>query len=242
MYSNYDYETAKEKYKDLINFLRYLNDRSRFLNSTNRTRDFYVEDEDYYDILPVALIQLLIIILVVLIVLFMCKCNTIMKSCREKKPKTVQELEEEKYHDRMTLKDYCCFFWYDFKMRRRFRKRRIRRFKKQNVKRYKVKNFSGTDKYSRHVGNRSRQSSLFRQKSVRYRNRNNKNSSEKSQSPTNRQISIVNGANSSVKKDSLGNVSISNKITIVGQSTAVPPTPLQTTGAIKEITEITDIV
>ena len=174
-------EENGEKYQDLINFLEYLNenwktrnltnlDKSKadFILSKNRTRPFEVY-HSYEDELPVAFIQLLIIVLVFLIVLFMCKCNKIMRFCRDRKPKTAEELENERYHDKMGFTDYLCFFWYNFKMRRRFKKRRIQRFNNNR----NARKFTKSGKFSDVKRNdKSRGSSIFRRRSVRYRYRN----------------------------------------------------------------------
>ena len=180
-------EEKAENFQDLFNFLEYLNENWKIRNLThlneseaalflhkNRSRPIEVY-HSYEDELPVAIIQLLIIVLVFLIVLFMCKCNKIMRFCRDRKPKTAEELENERY--------------YNFKMRRRFKKRRIQRFNK--------KKFTKSGKFSEfsRKNDMSRGSSIFRRRSVRYRNRNGltlteKNSGERKRIAENR-LSVI---------------------------------------------------
>jgi hypothetical protein len=204
-------EEKAENFQDLFNFLEYLNENWKIRNLTylnqseaalflhkNRSRPIEVY-HSYEDELPVAIIQLLIIVLVFLIVLFMCKCNKIMRFCRDRKPKTAEELENERYHDKMRFSDYLCSYYYNFKMRRRFKKRRIQRF---NNKR-NARKFTKSGKFSEFSRNndKSRGSSIFRRRSVRYRNRNGltlneKNSVERKRIAENRLSVIIDLANS----------------------------------------------
>jgi hypothetical protein len=198
-------EEKAENFEDLFNFLEYLNENWKIRNLTrlneseaalflhkNRSRPIEVY-HSYEDELPIAIIQLLIIVLVFLIVLFMCKCNKIMRFCRDRKPKTAEELENERYHDKMRFTDYLCSYYYNFKMRRRFKKRRIQRF---NNKR-NARKFTKSGKFSEfsRKNDMSRGSSIFRRRSVRYRNRNgltltDKNSGERKRIAENR-LSVI---------------------------------------------------
>jgi len=198
-------EEKAENFEDLFNFLEYLNENWKIRNLTrlneseaalflhkNRSRPIEVY-HSYEDELPIAIIQLLIIVLVFLIVLFMCKCNKIMRFCRDRKPKTAEELENERYHDKMRFTDYLCSYYYNFKMRRRFKKRRIQRF---NNKR-NARKFTKSGKFSEfsRKNDMSRGSSIFRRRSVRYRNRNGltlteKNSGERKRIAENR-LSVI---------------------------------------------------
>ena len=177
-------EQNVDDYEDLFNFLEYLNENwtnKRNFSSlaknesvfSDQNKKKHIETYHSYDNeLPVALIQLLIILLVFLIVLFMCKCNKIMRFCRDRKPKTDEELENERYHDKMRISDYLCFLWYNFKMRRRFKKRRIRRF---NNNRNAIKFNKKGKLIDARQSSKNRDSSIFRRRSVRYRHRNNRN-------------------------------------------------------------------
>lgn len=147
-----------EDYTDLLNFLFYLKYKRKLREQQqmaamtngslnlpimyNQTSELIINEEEHnhdtsggssYEIdeLPAAIIQLLIIVLVVLIVLFLCKCNKLMSFCRYREQhKTLQELEEERYHDKMTCRDYVCFWL--FQCRHRFYRRRNRRFVRKN--------------------------------------------------------------------------------------------------------------
>lgn len=221
-------EENAENYQDLFNFLEYLNENWRirnlttsekinadFISSKNRTRPIEVY-HSYEDELPVAIIQLLIIVLVFLIVLFMCKCNKIMRFCRDRKPKTAEELENERYHDKMSFTDYLCFFWYNFKMRRRFKKRRIQRF---NNKR-NARKFTKSGKFSDLKRNdKSRGSSIFRRRSVRYRYRNKSSNgtvlSEKNSDDSSSKRKRIAETRLSVIVDLANNINTTNTINTV---------------------------
>lgn len=173
MDSNKD-ETNFEKYQDLFDFLEYLKENSKRKNSSylanqnrlfqNRTNtrldDLY---RSYDSGLPVALLQLLIFMLVLLIVVCMCKCNKIMKLCRDRKPKTAEDLENERYHDKMKCSDYFCCLWYNYKMRRRLKKGRIRRFNNNRRNARRLNKTSGKQEITR-------DSSFFRRrKTLKYK-------------------------------------------------------------------------
>ena len=181
MYPEQDDEDVNHKYTDLFNFLNFLKEHAKRKNASTEiyhvstNSNFNEINHSYENTLPVALLQLLIILLVLLIVLFMCKCNKIMRFCRDGKPKTAEELEDERYHDKMRLKDYLCFFWYNYKMRRRFKRRRLRRFnnKKSGHSKFNLK--SGKASSKQRYSSNNRASSIFRRRSIRYRYRNNMN-------------------------------------------------------------------
>ena len=146
-YDNYGLlENFDETYTDLVNFLDYLKIRKNksaylstrptstaatFKGGLNLTNDIQITFDKFdlfNDTIPVAIIQLFILFLVFLFFYLMCKCNHMLEACRNRlnSSKSPHDPDDLRYHDRKTLKDYCCFFWYEFKMRRRFKKRRIR--------------------------------------------------------------------------------------------------------------------
>lgn len=208
-------------YNDFVDFLHYLTLRNLKLNNPNRTlaellmqnypwidRNDHLHSNrtgnesssgnnlssDEYE-MPVALVQLFILVLVFLITLFMCKCNQLMRACREKTEKSLREVEEDNYQDRMGCKQYLCFIWYNFKKRRRFNKRRRRRIRYMN-------NNAGRSSY-RGSGSstmRVRKNSLiFRRRSVIYRNnrkcRTNTSNQDASMTSFKKSVKRVNNRN-----------------------------------------------
>jgi hypothetical protein len=151
-----EYTISNDDYHDLNRFLNYLlynnDEQSKFLNSSNITKnknnlnvnDDYLDEYGFYYYLPAALVQLFIIVVVFLIVLFMCKCNKLMESCRNctNSSNSSVKSDESIYNDKMTLTDYLCYSCYRYKMKRRFKKRRIRN-KRFNRIRLNAKNASG---------------------------------------------------------------------------------------------------
>ena len=118
--------------------------------SSSATTVAQIDDLNHHELPPVpaALIQLLIIVLVVLSILFLCKCNKLMAFCRHEKSPAPSEAaaaaaaagmvaeelddDDERYHDRMTCKDYLCFLWYRCRIRHRLANRRNKRFIRKN--------------------------------------------------------------------------------------------------------------
>lgn len=159
-----NYENEIDYDNDVIhlnNFLKYLILSTRHLNKT-RTKasnlTFIAEISDSeLELLPAALIQLFILILVILIIFLICKCNNIMKYCRDFKPfsspfSSTEISSEDVYDHKYNLKEVFCSTCYKFKMKRRFKNRRLRnkRFNRNRVIRKLGKNIE-------------RNSSLYRQ-------------------------------------------------------------------------------
>ena len=166
--------------KDLQSFFYFLlnsnNDRRNSTRLINRN-DTRSPDPDYgfYYYMPAALVQLFILVLVFLFVLFMCKCNKMMRTCRDLTQSKSKSTEDKIYNDNVTLADYLCYSCYRYKMRRRFKNRRIRN-KRFNRIRMNAKNAADArEKFA------SRKSSIIRRRTaVVHKNRVYSNSSVKS--------------------------------------------------------------
>lgn len=133
-------------------------------------------EKSFYERLPVALVQLLILILVFLIFFFMCKCNKIMETCRDK-AENEKSIDSDQLNDSIKLKDYFCYLWYHFKLKYCVRRRRRRRFRNRNrcgvnnkisnnihVHRHKIHSVYSNDEQKRN------DSLIFKRRSVIYRN------------------------------------------------------------------------
>ena len=182
---DYHYNQIDQDYVDLYRFLKFLlqdNDLKpknlthgidNNLNNTHLTNQTQIDSKKIeLDILPVALIQVFVVISVFLILFLMCKCNRMLEACRDRalKSKTTQQLEEDNYNEKMTFKDYVCFLWYSYRMKRRFKKRRIRnqRFKKRIARKNGIRERSNSSNRTTNIRNNSL---IFKRNSVVHRNR-----------------------------------------------------------------------
>ena len=166
--------------KDLENFFYFLLNSNARRNVTRATGNgTRTSDADYgfYYYMPAALVQLFILVLVFLFVLFMCKCNKMMRTCRDlTQSKSSKSAAEDKiYNDNVTLADYLCYSCYRYKMRRRFKNRRIRNKRFNRIRMNAKSAADARDKFA------SRKSSIIRRRTaVVHKNRVYSNSSVKS--------------------------------------------------------------
>jgi hypothetical protein len=222
------YQNLDEDYSDLFDFLEYINTRWVH-NKLNKSIDFgnhlnidqsnlfkfnnanifkYPSSKDsyekgLYENLPVALVQLLILILVFFIFYFMCKCNKIMESFRDKK-ENKKTFDGDKFQDSIKFRNYLCYSWNKLKLNYCIRRRRRRRFRHNH--RHVFTDFNNNDK-------RRNDSLIFRRRSVIYRNSKSNRKLRQSNLKTNREESKIDNKIEPTVENS-ANVNTNNNIFI----------------------------
>lgn len=196
--SGYEEEEEEDEQNELNDFLSFLysnskptigstlENKTKSVNITNRTDNGLFDLSYQSDELPVALIQLLIILLVFLILFFLCKCNLIMEYLREKLDKLSSDDDDDIYKDHKTFWDYIESFWYDFKMKRRLRKRRKRRKLKNqgSIGRNRSYAFKSKRNNSTEGSVYRNNSAIFKRRSAIYRNNRKQRNTESFNSMT----------------------------------------------------------
>jgi hypothetical protein len=254
-----------EDYSDLFDFLEYMNlkwipknlnnhslfrnylniDKSniyKFINASKYENESSIVgfEKDFYEKLPVALVQLLILILVFLIFLFMCKCNKIMETCRDKNEKETKLFDDDQFNDSMKLKDYFCYLWYNFKLKHCTRRRRRRRFRNRNKAAGRNKNSNNANNHHHHIygsnsndEKRRNDSLIFRRRSVIYRNsRSNRKSRPKNLNNNNNNNQAQSNLENIIENSNENNSGLTNNDTILINSPSI-----QTINEIKNISK-----